>query len=94
MAGSTAPVRSTADWAPCGKRSSTPPPRSTARDRRWRSAAEAVQEALQSALADLETAQATEVEELAAELAAAGYPDRTQRAQLKKLEDKHKREHR
>jgi len=56
--------------------------------------ADAVQDALQSALADLEAAQATEAEELTAELAAAGYPDRTQRAQLKRLEERHKRQHR
>ncbi|MFN8027619.1 MAG: DNA polymerase III subunit [Acidimicrobiia bacterium] len=56
--------------------------------------AEAVQEALHAALADLETAQAEEAEQLAGELAAAGYPDRTQRAQLKRLEERHKRQHR
>ena len=44
-----------------------------------------------TALADLEAAQADETEELAADLAAAGYPERTQRAQLKRLEERHKR---
>lgn len=56
--------------------------------------AEAVQTALQGALTDLEAAQATEVEQLAAELEAAGYPERTQRAQLRRLEERHKRAHR
>jgi DNA polymerase-3 subunit delta' len=56
--------------------------------------AEAVQEALHTALADLEAAQAEETEQLAADLEAAGYPERTQRAQLKRLEERHKRSHR
>jgi DNA polymerase-3 subunit delta' len=56
--------------------------------------ADAVQDALHTALADLETTQAEEGEQLAGELAAAGYPDRTQRAQLKRLEERHKRQHR
>lgn len=57
-------------------------------------AAEAVQDALHAALADLETAQSEEAEQLAADLAAAGYPDRTQRAQRKRLEERQKRQHR
>jgi DNA polymerase-3 subunit delta' len=56
--------------------------------------AEAVQSALHEALADLEAAQAVETERLAAEFTAAGYPERTQRAQLRRLEDRHKRQHR
>jgi hypothetical protein len=56
--------------------------------------AELVQATLQAALTDLEGAQASEVEELAAELEAAGYPERTQRAQLRRLEERHKRAHR
>ena len=56
--------------------------------------AELVQDALQSALTGLEEAQATESEQLAAELEAAGYPERTRRAQLRRLEERHKRAHR
>ena len=56
--------------------------------------AELVQAALQEALTGLEAAQASEVEQLAAELEAAGYPERTQRAQLRRLEERHKRAHR
>ncbi len=53
-----------------------------------------MQAALQEVLSELEAAQATEAEELAAELEAAGYPERTQRAQLRRLEERHKRAHR
>jgi DNA polymerase-3 subunit delta' len=53
-----------------------------------------VQDALQAALSDLEAAQAVEIEELGAQLEAAGYPDRTRRAQLRRLEERHKRAHR
>jgi DNA polymerase III subunit delta' len=56
--------------------------------------AELVQDAMQTALAGLETAQAEETEQLGAELEAAGYPERTQRAQLRRLEERHKRAHR
>jgi DNA polymerase III subunit delta' len=56
--------------------------------------AERVQEALQAALSGLEDAQAAEVEQLAAELEAAGYPERTRRAQLRRLDERHKRAHR
>jgi DNA polymerase-3 subunit delta' len=56
--------------------------------------AERVQVAMQDALSGLEAAQATEVEELGAELEAAGYPERTRRAQLRRLEERHKRAHR
>jgi DNA polymerase-3 subunit delta' len=56
--------------------------------------AERVQEALQAALSGLEAAQATEAEQLGAELEAAGYPERTRRAQLRRLEERHKRAHR
>jgi DNA polymerase-3 subunit delta' len=56
--------------------------------------AELVQDALQSALTGLEEAQATESEQLAAELEAAGYAERTRRAQLRRLEERHKRAHR
>ncbi len=56
--------------------------------------AELVQAALQGALTELEAAQATEAEQLGAELEAAGYPERTQRAQLRRLEERHKRAHR
>jgi DNA polymerase-3 subunit delta' len=56
--------------------------------------AERVQEAIQTALAGLEAAQAEEMEQLGAELEAAGYPERTRRAQLRRLEERHKRAHR
>ncbi len=56
--------------------------------------AELVQAALQEVLTELETAQAAEGEELTAELEAAGYPERTRRAQLRRLEERHKRAHR
>jgi DNA polymerase-3 subunit delta' len=56
--------------------------------------AELVQDALQTALSGLEEAQATETEQLGAELEAAGYPERTRRAQLRRLEERHKRAHR
>ncbi len=56
--------------------------------------AESVQAALQGALTELERAQAEETEQLAAELEAAGYPERTRRAQLRRLEERHKRAHR
>ncbi len=56
--------------------------------------AERVQVAMQEALAGLEAAQAEEAELLAAELEAAGYPERTRRAQLRRLEERHKRAHR
>jgi hypothetical protein len=56
--------------------------------------AEHVQIAIQDALAGLEASQADEAEQLAAELEAAGYPERTRRAQLRRLEERHKRAHR
>jgi DNA polymerase-3 subunit delta' len=56
--------------------------------------AERVQLAIAEALAELEHAQAVETEELGTELEAAGYPERTRRAQLRRLEERHKRAHR
>jgi DNA polymerase-3 subunit delta' len=56
--------------------------------------AERVQGALASALTELERAQASEAETVAAELEAAGYPERTRRAQLRRIEERHKRAHR
>jgi DNA polymerase-3 subunit delta' len=56
--------------------------------------AELVQEAIQEALSELESAQAAELEQLAGELEAAGYPERTRRAQLRRVEERHKRAHR
>ena len=41
-----------------------------------------------------DAAQEAEAEQLTTELAGAGYPERTQRAQLKRLEERQKREHR
>jgi DNA polymerase-3 subunit delta' len=55
---------------------------------------EVVQDAMQTALSGLEQAQAGETEQLAAELEAAGYPERTRRAQLRRLDERHKRAHR
>jgi hypothetical protein len=56
--------------------------------------AERVQMAIAEALAELEGAQAVETEQLATDLEAAGYPERTRRAQLRRLEERHKRAHR
>jgi len=56
--------------------------------------AERVQDAMQLALGGLEQAQVTETEQLAIDLEAAGYPERTRRAQLRRLEERHKRAHR
>jgi DNA polymerase-3 subunit delta' len=56
--------------------------------------ADLVQSAMQNALAGLEAAQAEEVEQLAAELEAAGYPDRVRRTQIRRLDERHKRAHR
>jgi DNA polymerase-3 subunit delta' len=53
-----------------------------------------VQAALQGAVTELEAAQVAETEQLAEQLEAAGYPERTQRAQLRRLEERHKRAHR
>jgi DNA polymerase-3 subunit delta' len=55
---------------------------------------ELVQMAIAEALTELEHAQAVELEQLAEELEAAGYPERTRRAQLRRLEERHKRAHR
>jgi DNA polymerase-3 subunit delta' len=55
---------------------------------------ELVHDAIQVALTELESAQAAETEQLAAELEAAGYPERTRRAQLRRLDERHKRAHR
>jgi len=56
--------------------------------------AELVQDAMQAALAGLEEAQVAETEQLGVDLEAAGYPERTRRAQLRRLEERHKRAHR
>src|SRR3954453_19601220 len=56
--------------------------------------AERVQEAMQRALSGIELEQAVEAEQLGVELEAAGYPERTRRAQLRRLEERHKRAHR
>src|SRR5204862_7857120 len=53
-----------------------------------------LQEAIRTAVADLEAAQARETAELESELEAMGYPDRTRRAQLRRLDEHHKRVHR
>ncbi|MFI5047388.1 MAG: ATP-binding protein [Acidimicrobiia bacterium] len=50
--------------------------------------------AMHAALAQLEVDQAEELERLTAELAAAGYPDRVVRTQVRRLADQHKRAHR
>jgi DNA polymerase-3 subunit delta' len=52
------------------------------------------QGAMQVALTDLETTQAEEMTSLTEELDAAGYPDRVVRAQLRRLDQQHKRAHR
>ena len=56
--------------------------------------AERLQDASKVAVADLEASQAAEIASLEAELDAAGYPERTRRAQLRRLDDHHKRVHR
>jgi DNA polymerase-3 subunit delta' len=53
-----------------------------------------VDAAMQGALAHLERTQAEEVVHLTGELEASGYPDRVVRAQLRRLEDQHRRAHR
>jgi len=53
-----------------------------------------VQEAMQDAMHDLEAEHAEETAELTAELEVAGYPDRVARAQVKRLDEQHKRAHR
>jgi len=55
---------------------------------------EGLQGAVKLAVADLEAAQEAEAVALAADLEAAGYPERTRRAQLRRLDDHHKRVHR
>jgi hypothetical protein len=52
------------------------------------------QDAMQVALADVETAQAEELAHLTTELESSGYPDRVVRTQLRRLEEQHKRAHR
>jgi DNA polymerase-3 subunit delta' len=56
--------------------------------------ADRLQEAVRSAVADLEASHVEEVATLAVELEAAGYPERTRRAQLRRLEEHHRRVHR
>ncbi|HEX5585869.1 MAG TPA: hypothetical protein VFZ17_01040, partial [Acidimicrobiia bacterium] len=53
-----------------------------------------VDAAMHDALASLEAAHDDEVAQLTAELEASGYPDRVVRAQLRRLEEQHKRAHR
>ena len=56
--------------------------------------AERVSVALRESVAELEAGQAAETEELAGSLEAAGFPERTRRTQLRRLEEQHKRSHR
>jgi DNA polymerase-3 subunit delta' len=55
---------------------------------------DAVQAAVQEALDELETTQAAEAARLVEEFESAGYPERTRRAQLRRLDERHKRAHR
>jgi DNA polymerase-3 subunit delta' len=57
-------------------------------------AVDRVQDAMQSAMNDLEVAQAHETADVDAELSGAGYPERVARAQLRRLAQQHKRAHR
>jgi DNA polymerase-3 subunit delta' len=57
-------------------------------------AVDRVQDAMQSAMQELEAAQAEEIADVDAELSDAGYPDRVARAQLRRLAQQHKRAHR
>ena len=56
--------------------------------------AEAIAETLKLAVAELEQRQDDDAESLAAELEAAGYPDRSRTALVTRLAERHKREHR
>lgn len=56
--------------------------------------AEALAERMKFAVAALEARQAQEADDLAAELEAAGYPDRSRTALTSRLAERHKREHR
>ena len=58
------------------------------------SQSEFLQESVKAAVADLEAAHTQETVDLEAALEAAGYPDRTRRAQMRRLEEHHKRVHR
>ena len=58
------------------------------------SQSEFLQESVKAAIADLEAAHTEETVDLEAALEAAGYPDRTRHAQLRRLEEHHKRVHR
>ena len=55
---------------------------------------ERLQAALAATVAELEATQEREAEELAGELEAAGYPERTARTLERRLAERHKREHR
>jgi DNA polymerase-3 subunit delta' len=55
---------------------------------------ERLQESVKAAVADLEASQEAEAAELEGELEAAGYPDRTRRAQMRRLDDHQRRVHR
>lgn len=57
-------------------------------------AAESVAEVLKATVAAVEARHAEEVEALAAELESAGYPERSRAALVRRLSDRHKREHR
>lgn len=57
-------------------------------------AAESLAETIKRAVGALEARQAAEAESLAAELEAAGYPDRARAALTNRLAERHKREHR
>jgi len=57
-------------------------------------AAESLAEVLKATVTALEARQGAEAEELAAELEAAGYPDRSRAALVKRLAERHQREHR
>ena len=92
--GSTGRARSKDASARCARPSSTPPARSTAAGERSRCRPRWSQDALQGAVSDLEAAQVAEAEQLAEQLEAAGYPERTQRAQMRRLDERHKRAHR
>lgn len=56
--------------------------------------AERLQGAIAASVAELEAAHEQEAEELAADLEAAGYPERTANALKRRLVERHKREHR
>ena len=94
VAASTGRVHSTVGWRRSATRSWPPPRRLDGTGGAVISQSEFLQESMKAAVAELEAAHAEETADLEAELEEAGYPDRTRRAQLRRLAEQHKRVHR